>query len=94
MSASQLKAELKSMNGKQLIDVRTKAEFKQGNIRNSKNMPLQTLKNNMHKLDKDKPVYVICQTGARSSSACRALNQEGFENVYNIRGGMTAWNML
>lgn len=93
ISTAQLKDELKTTKGKQFIDVRTRAEFNQEHIRQFKNMPLQTLQNNLSKLDKDKPVYVICKSGGRSSSACKILNQAGFEQIHNVRGGMIAWSM-
>lgn len=91
ISVSELGEELKSKKGKQFVDVRTKAEFKENHIRDFDNMPLQNLANNLNKLDKTKPVYVICRSGGRSSSACGLLSKSGFENVYNVKGGMMAW---
>ncbi len=40
---------------------------------------------------KDKPVIVVCQSGNRSSSTCNALTKRGFEKVYNLSGGISAW---
>lgn len=91
ISSSQLKEELNNTKDKQFIDVRTKGEFKTGHIRQFQNIPLQNLENNMTKLKKSQPIYVICQSGGRSSRACKLLSQAGFEDVYNIRGGMMAW---
>ncbi len=93
ISPNQLKEELNRTNGKQFIDVRTKGEYKAGHIRQFKNIPLQNLATNMQKLEKETPIYVICQSGGRSSRACKQLSQAGFENIYNIRGGMMAWGM-
>ncbi len=91
ITVSQLSEELKSKKDKQFIDVRTQAEFKDSHIRDFKNMPLQTLGNNLNKLDKNKPVYVICQSGGRSANASGLLSKAGFDKVYNIKGGMMAW---
>ncbi|WP_282137709.1 rhodanese-like domain-containing protein [Rossellomorea aquimaris] len=87
--------ELKPLFGdsdKQFIDVRTTGEFKQNHIRQFKNMPLQSLQQNAHKLSKDKEIIVICQSGMRSASACNILKKQGFTSVTNVKGGMNAWS--
>lgn len=71
--------------GAQIIDVRTPAEFSNGNIRNSKNIPLQNLTAEMKKLDLKKPIITCCASGMRSASAKSILNQNGFE-AYNGGG--------
>ncbi|WP_044336892.1 rhodanese-like domain-containing protein [Rossellomorea aquimaris] len=88
-------AELKPLLGdtdKQFIDVRTPGEFKQNHIRQFKNIPLQSLKQNAHTLSKDKETIVICQSGMRSASACKVLKQQGFTSVTNVKGGMNSWS--
>lgn len=77
---------------KQFIDVRTPAEYKGRHIKQFKNLPLNTLPNQLAKLDKEKETIVICQSGMRSSRACQILKQAGFTNVTNVRGGMSQWN--
>lgn len=91
MTTSDLK-EVVNDTSKQLIDVRTPGEFKGRNIRQFKNIPLNTLPNQLSKLDKNKETIVICQSGMRSSKACQILKQNGFTNVTNVRGGMSQWN--
>lgn len=76
-------------NGAQIIDVRTPAEYQNGNIRNSKNIPLQQLTAEMKKLDVKKPIITCCASGMRSASAKIILKQNGFE-VYNGGG----WSKL
>ncbi len=73
-------------NGAQIIDVRTPGEYAGGNIKGSKNYPLQQLSNNYKKLDKNKPVITCCASGMRSASAKAFLAQKGFEQVYNGGG--------
>ena len=62
-----------------LLDVRTVKEYTKGRISDDFiNIPLDTLRNNLDKLDKSKPVYVTCMAGLRSYIACRILMQNGF----------------
>ena len=74
---------------KVFIDVRTPAEYKGRNIRQFKNIPLDHI---FDKLPKDKEIVVICQSGMRSSHACKQLKKLGYERVTNVRGGMSAWS--
>lgn len=69
-----------------LLDVRTAEEFATGNINGFVNIPVDELRERAGELDKDKPVYVICQSGLRSYIAARILAGRGFE-VYNFAGG-------
>jgi phage shock protein E len=77
-------------NGAVIVDVRSKGEFQSGHLRNSINMPVDNLENNLKKLNKNKPIITCCASGARSASAVRILKSNGFEQVYN--GG--SWNSL
>lgn len=76
-----------------VLDVRSMAEFKEGHIVNAINVPLNSLGNNLKKLEKHRgtPIVAVCRSGSRSGAACRALRKQGFENVKNLRGGMMAW---
>jgi rhodanese-related sulfurtransferase len=76
-----------------VLDVRSIAEFKDGHIVNSINIPLNGLGNNLKQLEKhrDKPIIAVCRSGSRSASACRTLRKQGFEQVKNLRGGIMAW---
>lgn len=91
ISTAELKKEVQDQS-KQFIDVRTPSEYKINHIRAFKNMPLHTLANQAkQKLQKDKEVIVICQSGMRSMKASKILKKQGFKKVTNIRGGMSAW---
>ncbi|MDM5230719.1 rhodanese-like domain-containing protein [Lysinibacillus pakistanensis] len=87
ISTAQLKNILHDKD-KVFIDVRTPAEYKGRNIPQFKNMPLGS---SFDKLPKDKEIVVICQSGMRSSQACKQLKKQGFERVTNVRGGMSAY---
>ena len=75
----------------QFIDVRTVGEYTGGHAVKAANFPLDLLEQDLAKLDKDKPVYVICQTGSRSQKGSEILQKAGFKNIYNINGGTSAW---
>lgn len=78
----------------QLVDVRTAREFKAGHIKGAKNFdffsPTQ-FKNGFESLDKQKPVYVYCQSGNRSQKAAGKLVDMGFEEIIDLAGGYGVW---
>ncbi len=76
-----------------LLDVRESNEYTTGHIINSLHIPLSSLKTRMAELEKHKSnkVIVACRSGHRSSQACANLKKEGFEQVFNLRGGVMAW---
>jgi len=76
-------------NGAVIIDVRTKGEYQNGHIKNSINIPLDSLSGNLSKLKKDKPVITYCASGMRSASAKGILKSNGFVEVHNGGGWMS-----
>lgn len=76
-----------------VVDVREESEFKQGHIHDAVHIPLSALNSRAGELEKHKASAVIvgCRSGARSARACGMLRKQGFEQVYNLRGGMLAW---
>lgn len=75
----------------QFIDVRTTEEYAGGHAARAENIPLDTLTASFDKLEKNEPVYIICQTGNRSKKAAGILKEAGFNNVFNVTGGTVAW---
>ncbi len=77
----------------QLIDVRPKEAFAEGHIVNAISLPLEDINAGKIKLDKlkKKPVIVYCQVGRSSAAAGKKLNEAGFEQVFNLQGGINAW---
>ncbi|MEY3219721.1 MAG: hypothetical protein RIT27_1078 [Pseudomonadota bacterium] len=76
-----------------IVDVRESNEFESGHIINALHIPVGGLSNHLAKLEKyrQQPIVVSCASGNRSSHACRILKKNGFEKVYNLKGGMLAW---
>ena len=77
-----------------ILDVRTEEEVQQGYIPNAINIDIkkgQEFINEIQGLDKSKNYYVYCRSGARSGNACSIMNRLGFENAYNLMGGILDW---
>ena len=76
-----------------VIDVREANEFSTGHIANAKHIPVAQIANNLKTLEKykDQAILVNCRSGARSSMACGVLRKNGFSKVYNLKGGIVAW---
>ncbi|MBS5335524.1 MAG: CoA-disulfide reductase [Anaerovoracaceae bacterium] len=76
-----------------LLDVRTPYEYKSRHIEGFINIQVDELRKHIEQLPKEKPVYVMCQSGLRSYIACRILSQNGFE-CYNLSGGFGFLNSI
>lgn len=76
-----------------LLDVRDEYEYKHGCIYNSINIPLNSLRKNLNKLDKNKTYYLICYSALRSYYAYRILSQYGY-NCYHLAGGYRLYNSV
>lgn len=74
-----------------IIDVREPMEIAQGSIPGAEPMPMSSLGNRISEISQDKEVVFICRSGARSGQVCAYLAQNGFENIYNLRGGVMGW---
>lgn len=78
-----------------VLDVRSKDEYSCGHIRNSINIPVEQLSNNLSKLkDKNKCIITCCASGMRSASANRILKSNGYLQVYNGGGWYGLQNKL
>ena len=76
-----------------LLDVRTVSEFEKGHIEGALNIPVDSLRERMDELDKDKEIIEYCQVGIRGYIAARILNQNGFK-VKNMTGGYKSASTL
>ena len=75
-----------------VLDVREDSEFYAGHVPHSVHVPLgQLAKHAELEKYKNRPVIAICRSGMRSGRACGVLRKNGFEQVYNLAGGITAW---
>ncbi len=80
----------------QILDVRTAGEFQSGHIKNALQadwLNKTQFADRTQYLDKNKPVLVYCASGVRSGQAMQLMAKQGFKQVYNLEGGMSAWKM-
>ena len=75
----------------QFVDVRTPEEYAAGHAVRAINIPLNELLEKLDRLERNEPVYVICQSGRRSKEAADILNRNGFKWVFNVTGGTNEW---
>ena len=76
-----------------VIDVREPDEYVTGHLPESRNIPASQLGDRVGELEsyKDKPLILVCQTGPRSTGACKQLIAQGFARVHNLEGGIAGW---
>jgi phage shock protein E len=87
-------AQLKK-EGAIILDVRTKGEYAQGNIRGSINIAVEQLANNLHRLaNRDSAIITCCASGMRSGMAKRILESNGYNQVHNGGSWMSLGNKL
>lgn len=85
-------AKLKETNESiRVIDIRQPAELNSGIIPGAEALPMHTIPLRMGELDREEKLIMVCRSGARSAQACMFLQQQGYDKVYNLRGGMMAW---
>lgn len=70
----------------QLVDVRTAPEYEAGHAEDFRNIDVNELRERLSELDREKPIYLMCETGLRGYIACRILAQNGYD-AYNLAGG-------
>lgn len=94
ISVNEFEQKLNSEKNVQLIDVRTPEEYESGFIKGAKNIDWNGagFETEINKLDKTKTVYVYCLGGGRSGSAAARMKELGFKDIYDLQGGMMAWN--
>ena len=76
-----------------VLDVRADGEFRSGHIVNAVHVPVEQLEASAKRLAKyrNRPIIAACRTGQRASAAVKTLKSLGFERLYVINGGMSAW---
>ncbi len=74
-----------------VIDVRQMQEIAMGTVPRAEALPLHMLPEKIGQLSPSEKLVVVCRSGARSAQACMFLQQQGFSDVYNLRGGMMGW---
>lgn len=76
-----------------IIDAREQGEYNAGHFKNAVNIPLSEFRQRLDEIPKDQPVYIHCRSGQRSYNMVMALQNLGYENVYNISGSYLGVNL-
>lgn len=76
--------------GAVLLDVRTPGEFSAGHLEGATNVDFEnsSFMSELQKLDKTKPYFLYCRSGNRSGQVRTIMKREGFENIYDLQGGI------
>ena len=90
ITVQELKQKIDAKEDFQLIDVREKHEYDFVNL-GAELIPLNTVLDNVEKFSRDKQVIIHCKGGVRSAKAIQALEEKGFINLYNLKGGIVAY---
>ena len=90
ITVEELKRKIDNGEDFQLIDVRETFEYEVSNL-GGLNIPLSGIMIESDKIETDKPVIVQCRSGKRSAAAIMQLQSLGFDNLYNLEGGILAW---
>lgn len=93
LTAGEFDQKIKSDENIVILDVRTSAEFESGHIKGALNADFRSA-NFMHTIstfDKSKTYLLYCRSGGRSLSAAKKMQQAGFKNIYDLKGGIIVW---
>jgi rhodanese-related sulfurtransferase len=92
VTVAELAAILASEPDTTLIDVREPAEYAAGHVPSAELIPMSVVPVRADEIPKDRTVYVVCRSGARSGQVVGWLNAQGYDSV-NVEGGTAAWAM-
>ena len=79
--------------GSLVLDVRDENEFAAGHLPRARHIPIRDHAGRLGEIGKykDKPVIVTCRSGTKAGMACRFLRRSGFNNVFQLKGGVASW---
>jgi rhodanese-related sulfurtransferase len=75
-----------------LLDVREPWEFERARIEGAQLVPMREVSARLEEIDQQKPVVAVCHHGGRSMQVALFLEKAGYDNVYNLVGGVDAWS--
>jgi thioredoxin len=95
LSPKEFKKKLAATPDPLLLDVRTQQEINKGYLKGAVFMDFydSSFKQQVNNLDRDKPVFVYCAIGGRSWDAAKLMQEMGFKNVYDLKGGIIVWKI-
>jgi phage shock protein E len=93
VSAAEARTLLMQNSQMLVLDVRTVGEYRQVRLADSHLIPIDQLPRRLVELPADRPILLYCAVGYRSVEAARYLARQGFSSVYNMYGGISAWQL-
>src|SRR5262245_36599058 len=78
--------------GVTLLDVREHDELSIASVAGARHIPMREIPARLAELDRDRPIVVMCHSGGRSRRVADYLSSNGFQQVFNLRGGIDAWS--
>jgi len=91
ISSQEAQALMSTRKDLMVVDLRESKELRQGYIAGSKLIPMSTIAKGTSSLPADKPLLLICAVGGRSYAVGRYLAGKGYPEIYNLKGGVSAW---
>ena len=91
IEATELQSRLQAGEEIVLLDIRSDAEVAHGILPDSEHLAMHLIPLKLRDLPRDRDIVLYCRSGARSYHACNFLQQQGLDNVLNLRGGIIAW---
>lgn len=91
ISAQELSEVLQKAPKAYLVDVREEEEVREVHLTPTVVIPLGEFEDRYKELPKDQPVYLYCRSGRRSRIALEFLKTKGYDNGFNLEGGILAW---
>ncbi|MNZ84490.1 putative adenylyltransferase/sulfurtransferase MoeZ [compost metagenome] len=82
------------IKAEQIIDVREQHEWEYYHLDHTRLLPMSSLPQRLGELDETGPLYIVCAHGVRSEAVCRYLEEQGYSDLHNVTGGMSAIALL
>lgn len=74
-----------------MVDMRAEKDYREGHIVNAVHVPDALANTGKFEKFREQPIIVCCRSGQQSGNVCRQLQKQGYETVYNLKGGVHAW---
>tara|TARA_B100001250_G_C19776992_1_gene780033 strand:- start:670 stop:987 length:318 start_codon:yes stop_codon:yes gene_type:complete len=91
ISVFELKEKLKLKEDLTIVDVREQDEIERAKIDGTTHIPMGDIPKRISELSYNDELVIMCKSGGRSARVCEYLTNNGFKNVTNLSGGITAW---
>ena len=91
ISVQALNKKIKNNEQFSLIDVRENKELEISKISQAIHIPMNTIPDNLNHIPSTQPIIIMCKSGGRSAQVCEYLQNQGYSNIYNLKGGIISW---